>query len=78
MPPKQRMRIASQKHSQNVTSRGNVPKSQIVSETEYNIACQIYIVSMYRFLPETYSTLCEAVNFVQSEIVHGRRDQKQT
>lgn len=31
MPPKQRMRIASQKHSQNVSVRGNVPKSQIVS-----------------------------------------------
>ena len=31
MPPKQRMRLASQKHSQNVNSRGNVPKSQIVS-----------------------------------------------
>jgi hypothetical protein len=33
MAPKQRMRIASEKHSQNVTSRGNVPKSIVVSFT---------------------------------------------
>jgi len=30
MAPKQRMRIASQKHSQNVINRGNVPKSVVV------------------------------------------------
>ena len=29
MPPKQRMRIASKSHSQNVNLRGNVPKSQV-------------------------------------------------
>ena len=29
MAPKQRMRLASQKHSQNVTQRGNVPKSMV-------------------------------------------------
>ena len=33
MPAKQRMRIASQKHSQNVVSRGNVPKSQVMKRT---------------------------------------------
>ena len=33
MAPKQRMRLASQKHSQNVTNRGNVPKSVAVSPT---------------------------------------------
>ncbi len=29
MAAKQRMRIASEKHSQNVTARGNVPKSMV-------------------------------------------------
>lgn len=32
MPAKQRMRIASQKHSQNVVARGNVPKTQVLRE----------------------------------------------
>lgn len=32
---KQRMRIASQKHSMNVNSRGNVPKSLAVSFTAH-------------------------------------------
>lgn len=31
MPAKQRMRVASEKHSQNVTTRGNVPKSLVSS-----------------------------------------------
>lgn len=31
MAPKQRMRIASEKYNQNVNSRGNVPKSVVVS-----------------------------------------------
>lgn len=29
MPSKQRMRVQSDKHSQNVTIRGNVPKSEV-------------------------------------------------
>lgn len=29
MPAKQRMRVANEKHSQNVTTRGNVPKSLV-------------------------------------------------
>ena len=31
MPAKQRMRVANEKHSQNVTTRGNVPKSLVSS-----------------------------------------------
>jgi len=29
MAPKQRMRVASEKHSQNVNMRGNVPKTMV-------------------------------------------------
>lgn len=29
MAPKQRMRLANEKHSQNVTMRGNVPKTMV-------------------------------------------------
>lgn len=29
MAPKQRMRVANEKHSQNVTNRGNVPKTMV-------------------------------------------------
>ena len=35
MPAKQRMRVANEKHSQNVTTRGNVPKS-LVSSISYS------------------------------------------
>lgn len=36
MPAKQRMRVANEKHSQNVTTRGNVPKS-LVSRSFYRV-----------------------------------------
>lgn len=29
MAPKQRMRVANEKHSQNVNNRGNVPKTMV-------------------------------------------------
>lgn len=49
MAPKQRMRIASEKHSQNVTSRGNVPKSLKADEEKspigpYLLAFFIFVV----------------------------------
>eukprot|EP00794_Sanderia_malayensis_P010787 gene10787-11941_t len=37
MAAKQRMRVASEKHSQNVTSRGNVPKSMRPNEDKYPV-----------------------------------------
>lgn len=43
MPAKQRMRVANEKHSQNVTTRGNVPKS-LVSRSLYHLSsCAIEI-----------------------------------
>ncbi|KAI0240686.1 Stress-associated endoplasmic reticulum protein 2 [Lamellibrachia satsuma] len=37
MPSKQRMRIASEKHSKNVQNRGNVPKTLKSGEDEYPV-----------------------------------------
>lgn len=37
MAPKQRMRIANQKHSQNVVNRGNVPKTLKAAEDKYPV-----------------------------------------
>lgn len=37
MPAKQRMRVANEKHSQNVNTRGNVPKSLKPQEEKYPV-----------------------------------------
>jgi len=37
MPSKQRMRIANEKHSKNINTRGNVPKSLKPSEEKYPV-----------------------------------------
>uniref|UniRef100_A0A0L8FZE3 Stress-associated endoplasmic reticulum protein n=1 Tax=Octopus bimaculoides TaxID=37653 RepID=A0A0L8FZE3_OCTBM len=37
MAAKQRMRIANQKHSQNVANRGNVPKTLKVTDDKYPV-----------------------------------------
>ncbi|KAK2573403.1 Stress-associated endoplasmic reticulum protein 2 [Acropora cervicornis] len=37
MPAKQRMRVANEKHSQNITTRGNVPKSLRPQEEKYPV-----------------------------------------
>ncbi|KAH3806329.1 hypothetical protein DPMN_134707 [Dreissena polymorpha] len=37
MPPKQRMRLQSEKHSKNINTRGNVPKSLKPQEEKYPV-----------------------------------------
>lgn len=37
MAPKQRMRVANDKHSQNVNARGNVPKSMKAADDKYAV-----------------------------------------
>ncbi|KAK3736051.1 hypothetical protein QZH41_012229 [Actinostola sp. cb2023] len=37
MPAKQRMRLANVKHSQNVSTRGNVPKTLKAQEEKYAV-----------------------------------------
>lgn len=37
MPAKQRMRLQSEKHSKNISSRGNVPKSLKPAEEKYPV-----------------------------------------
>ncbi|KAK3096241.1 hypothetical protein FSP39_024863 [Pinctada imbricata] len=37
MAAKQRMRLANEKHSKNITTRGNVPKSLKPSEDKYPV-----------------------------------------
>lgn len=37
MPSKQRMRIANEKHSKNINTRGNVPKTLKPSEEKYPV-----------------------------------------
>ncbi|KAL4220561.1 40S ribosomal protein S23 [Mactra antiquata] len=37
MPAKQRMRLASEKHSKNINTRGNVPKSLKPQEEKYPV-----------------------------------------
>ncbi|KAL5476260.1 hypothetical protein EMCRGX_G026183 [Ephydatia muelleri] len=48
MPAKQRMRIASQRHSQNVVARGNVPKTQKSSEEKTPIGP--YLLALFIFV----------------------------
>ncbi|XP_076436059.1 stress-associated endoplasmic reticulum protein 2-like [Babylonia areolata] len=37
MPSKQRMRIANEKHSKNITTRGNVPKTLKPTDEQYPV-----------------------------------------
>jgi len=37
MAPKQRMRLANEKHSQNVNLRGNVPKTMNPKDEKYSV-----------------------------------------
>ena len=46
MAPKQKMRLANEKHSKNVTNRGNVPKSLVshmLSNDDIHTAGRVYI-----------------------------------
>lgn len=43
MAPKQRMRIANEKASKNVTMRGNVPKSSVSERMVWLTAVNVYV-----------------------------------
>ena len=48
MAPKQRMKVASEKHSQNIHARGNVPKSLVCMNSVYSVGankCLLYTVA---------------------------------
>ena len=68
MAPKQKMRLANEKHSKNVTNRGNVPKSLVSFFVESSdFGCHVKLPSDHmvwynRFL--TIVVIPEAVNFV--------------
>ncbi|XP_064615296.1 stress-associated endoplasmic reticulum protein 2-like [Liolophura sinensis] len=48
MPSKQRMRIANDKHSKNVLTRGNVPKSLKPSEEKYPVGP--WLIALFIFV----------------------------
>ncbi|KAF4521952.1 hypothetical protein B566_EDAN009480 [Ephemera danica] len=53
MAPKQRMRIANEKASKNVTLRGNVPKSTKQSEEKYPVGP--WLLALFVFVPSSKS-----------------------
>ena len=73
MPAKQRMRVANEKHSQNVTTRGNVPKS-LVSRSLYHLSsCAIEINQPRSLLARNRKPLHFCLSFCSySEATRGK------
>jgi len=55
MAPKQRMRIANEKASKNITQRGNVPKSTVSEKPPFNLGQGFSGFFFYFFFPRHQS-----------------------